>query len=230
MKRSEINSAIRAAEAMVESHCFFLPPLAKWNPKAWLAQTQDLTEIRNIGLGWDITDFGKGDFEAEGLVLFTLRNGRTNSDGTEFGVPYAEKLLISRAGQVTLMHYHKQKTEDIIVRAGAPLAVKLFLVADGGDVDRQSPVEVRLDGMRHVVEAGGTILVERGASITLEPGCAHEFWGHGGDCLIGEVSSINDDVSDNYFFEPISRFPEIEEDEAPYRLIVPDYLGLNRLT
>ena len=226
MKRSEINAAIRAAEAMVEEHRFHLPPMARWMPEDWSTRSEDLTEIRTVGLGWDITDFGKGDFEAEGLVLFTLRNGGTDADGTEIGVPYAEKLLISREGQVALMHYHKQKTEDIIVRGGAPLAVKLHLVAEDGGLDGDSLVQVRLDGLRHEVEAGGTIIVEKGASITLEPGCAHEFWGHGGDCLIGEVSSINDDVTDNYYFESTSRFPQIDEDEAPYRLIVPDYLKL----
>ena len=226
MKRSEINAAIRAAEAMVDENGFHLPPIAKWKPEDWAARPEDLNEIRAVGLGWDITDFGKGNFEAEGLVLFTLRNGGTNADGTAIGVPYAEKLLISREAQVALMHYHKQKTEDIIVRGGAPLAVKLHWVAEDGELDRDSPVKVRLDGLRHEVEAGGTVIVERGASITLEPGCAHEFQGHGGDSLIGEVSSINDDVTDNYFFESISRFPQIVEDEAPYRLIVPDYLQL----
>ena len=226
MKRSEINAVIRLAEAMVEKQGFHLPPMASWKPEDWSARSEDLTEIMNVGLGWDITDFGKGNFEAEGLVLFTLRNGGTNADGTEIGVPYAEKLLISREGQIALMHYHRQKTEDIIVRGGAPLAVKLYRVAEDGGLDDDCPVKVRLDGLRHEVEAGGTVIVERGASITLEPGCAHEFQGHGGDCMIGEVSSINDDVTDNYFFESISRFPQIDEDEAPYRLIVPDYLGL----
>ncbi len=224
MRRSEINEAIRAAEAMIDSHGFNLPPLAKWDPDEWNGDPEDLSEIKKIGLGWDITDFGKGRFDAEGLVLFTLRNGQVAPDGEASGVPYAEKLLISRVGQVALLHYHKQKTEDIIVRGGAPLAVKLFSVRDDGSLDRQGRVKVRMDGMRREVEAGGIVHVERGASITLEPGCAHEFWGHEGDCLVGEVSSVNDDVTDNYFFEPTSRFPEIVEDEQPYRLIVPDYL------
>ena len=224
MRRSEINEAIRAAEAMIDAYGFNLPPLAKWGPDVWNGDSEDLSEIRKIGLGWDITDFGKGNFDAEGLVLFTLRNGQVAPDGKAIGVPYAEKLLISRAGQLALPHYHKQKTEDIIVRGGAPLAVRLFNVGDDGGLDRQGRVKFRMDGMRREVEAGGIVHVERGASITLEPGCVHEFWGHEGDCLVGEVSSINDDVTDNYFFEPISRFPEIVEDEQPYRLIVPDYL------
>ena len=224
MKRSEINAAIRMAGAMIGEHGFNLPPFVDWSAEQWMDSAAEIRDMRRIGLGWDITDFGKGRFAAEGLVLFTLRNGGRNLDGRPLGVPYAEKLLVSRASQVTLMHYHLQKTEDIIVRGGAPLAVKLFGLDRDSGLDRKSPVSVRMDGLRHEVEAGGIMLVEAGASITLEPGCAHAFWGHEGDSLVGEVSSVNDDVTDNYFFEPVARFPEIEEDEDPHRLIVPDYL------
>ena len=41
--------------------------------------------------------------------------------------------------------------------------------------------------------------------------------------LIGEVSCVNDDHNDNVFHEPQLRFPDIEEDEEPYRLLVCDY-------
>jgi D-lyxose ketol-isomerase len=41
--------------------------------------------------------------------------------------------------------------------------------------------------------------------------------------LIGEVSTVNDDNTDNIFREPIGRFPEINEDEAPRHLLVSDY-------
>ena len=41
--------------------------------------------------------------------------------------------------------------------------------------------------------------------------------------LVGEVSSCNDDVADNRFFEPIGRFPAVEEDEPPYRLLCTEY-------
>ena len=74
------------------------------------------------------------------------------------------------------------------------------------------------------VEAGGTVTVQPGASITLEAGVVHEFWSEGGDSLLGEVSTVNDDKTDNYFFVETARFPPIEEDEPPYRLIVPDYI------
>ena len=44
-----------------------------------------------------------------------------------------------------------------------------------------------------------------------------------GDVLIGEVSTVNNDLTDNIFAEPIGRFAEVEEDEAPLRLLVSDY-------
>ena len=41
--------------------------------------------------------------------------------------------------------------------------------------------------------------------------------------LIGEVSTVNDDLTDNIFDEPIGRFADIDEDEEPLHLLVSDY-------
>ncbi len=43
--------------------------------------------------------------------------------------------------------------------------------------------------------------------------------------FVGEVSECNDDLTDNYFLEPIGRFSDINEDEAPYRLLWNEALG-----
>ncbi len=51
----------------------------------------------------------------------------------------------------------------------------------------------------------------------------HAFWAEAADVLIGEVSTVNDDLTDNIFAEPVSRFAQVEEDEPPYRLLVSDY-------
>ena len=224
MKRSEINSIIREAEKFISDCNFILPPFAGWNPNEWKLNRPQLDYIVKAGMGWDITDFGKGDFKQYGLVLFTLRNGF--APGTiGNSLPYAEKLLVSRYNQVAITHYHKVKTEDIIVRGGAPLAVKLNNLDQQGGLDHENPVIVQMDGIQHQVDAGGTVIIEPGASITLEPRCVHSFWGHEGTSLVGEVSSVNDDKADNFFFEDSPRFPMIEADESPYRLIVPDYLA-----
>ena len=59
--------------------------------------------------------------------------------------------------------------------------------------------------------------------MTLRPGDWHAFWGEGGDVLIGEVSTVNDDNTDNYFLDKLGRFPTIVEDEPIHRLLVKDY-------
>ena len=66
-------------------------------------------------------------------------------------------------------------------------------------------------------------MLEPGESITLVPRCYHTFWGEGGRVLVGEVSLVNDDYADNRFFEPVGRFPDVEEDEPPLYLLVNDY-------
>ena len=60
-----------------------------------------------------------------------------------------------------------------------------------------------------------------GESITLLPRQYHKFWAEpgAGVCLVGEVSKVNDDNTDNRFYEEVGRFPEIEEDE-PARFVL----------
>lgn len=67
------------------------------------------------------------------------------------------------------------------------------------------------------------VILKPGESITLTPGVYHAFWGERARVLIGEVSSVNDDATDNFFLDPIGRFPTVEEDVAPLHLLVSDY-------
>ena len=48
-----------------------------------------------------------------------------------------------------------------------------------------------------------------------------------GPVLLGEVSQCNDDNTDNRFNPPVGRFPAIEEDEPPYRLLCNEYPKAN---
>lgn len=223
MRRSVINDIIRGGEAFISAFGFRLPHFAHWTPADWEARRDEAGMILGARLGWDITDYGQGDFGQTGLLLFTLRNGDAANLNRGRGMVYAEKIMISRAGQLCPMHHHGSKTEDIIVRGGAPIEVKLYNSDEEGSLDRETPVVVRTDGIAREVPPGGTLVIDPGGSITLESGTAHAFWGKDGDSLIGEVSTVNDDETDNYFHQPVARFPEIEEDEPPYRLIVPDY-------
>ena len=219
MKRSEINFEIKEAEAFFRSFGFRLPGFAGWTPEE-LRNHAGIDEIFDCKLGWDVTDFGHGDFRREGLLLFTLRNGIAGS--AQYPKPYAEKIMISRSGQRTLMHCHEKKREDIINRGGGMLVFELFNRVPGEVRLAETPVTLSRDGERITVKPGEQLRLAPGESITLEPHVFHSFWGDG-DVLIGEVSSVNDDLHDNVFFGEQIRFPAIDEDEPPYRLLVSDY-------
>jgi D-lyxose ketol-isomerase len=228
MKRSEINAIIRAAEADFAKVGFALPGFAAWGPEQWHARGQAVAAMAAQGLGWDITDFGSGSFATKGLLLFTVRNGSVGDSAANR--PYAEKIMISRHDQVAPLHRHWIKVEDIINRGalapGATLAVQLFGTAADGSPDSHTDITAYLDGMEKTVAAGTVINIEEGASITLFPGTFHALWGAGGDVVVGEVSSINDDYTDNYFAEPVARFADIDEDEPAYRALVTDHADL----
>jgi D-lyxose ketol-isomerase len=222
MKRSRINEIMAQADAMIRGHGFTLPPFAYWTPDEFRART-DAGRIVSARMGWDITDYGQGDFDSLGLFLFTLRNGDLADLRRGGGMVYAEKLLISRQDQISPMHTHVLKAEDIINRGGATLAVELFGSDAAGTFDGDRGGTVHCDGIERSFSPGKVLLLEPGESVTLMPGDWHAFWGEGGDVLIGEVSTVNDDLTDNIFRDPIGRFAEIDEDEAPMHLLVSDY-------
>ncbi|WP_181704685.1 D-lyxose/D-mannose family sugar isomerase [Chthonobacter rhizosphaerae] len=224
MKRSEINAHIARAEADFRRAGLALPPFAAWTADDWAAAGEAARGLVDTGCGWDVTDFGGGDFARRGLLLFTARNGRP--EGGDGNRPYAEKIMISRRDQLTPMHRHVHKVEDIINRAsldaGATLGIKLFEAGPDGAIDKTRVVVAHLDGLVRHLDPGTVVHLRPGESITLFPGTFHAFWGEGGDVVIGEVSSVNDDATDNYFAEPLDRFSSIEEDEPVTRPLVND--------
>ena len=222
MKRSEINAIIRSADAFIRAHGFFLPPFAYWTVEDWQEKGEEVSEIVENALGWDITDFGLGDFARIGLFLFTLRNGNPKNLASGNGKLYAEKIMVVEDGQLTPLHFHWSKMEDIINRGGGKLKLRLYPAGEDESLVRTGEVTFSMDGCRRSIKAGEVVTLEPGESITLEQHCYHEFWGEG-KVLTGEVSLVNDDNTDNRFFQPIGRFPTIEEDEEPLYLLVGDY-------
>ena len=222
MKRSQINAIIKDAIDFIETHKFALPPFAHWSAEDWQTKGPECDEIRDNMLGWDITDYGLGKFDEAGLVLITIRNG--NQNNPSYDKPYAEKLLISKENQFCQMHFHWNKMEDIINRGGGIMMMELYN-ADENDGLAQTDVHVVCDGVALVVPAGTKLELKHGESITLPPRMYHNFWAKEGTgpVLIGEVSMCNDDNTDNRFLEPIGRFPTIEEDEKPLRLLCNEY-------
>jgi D-lyxose ketol-isomerase len=223
MKRSEINQIMRQADQFLQACKFYLPPFAYWSPEDWEIKGPEVSEIVETKLGWDITDFGMGDFHNFGLFLFTVRNGRAGNWKTLQGKLYAEKILIVDVGQVTPLHFHWSKMEDIINRGGGKLAIQLYNATPEEGKDIHSPVKMSIDSVECTVPAGGIVYLEPGESISLPPYLYHQFWAEGEKTLVGEVSMVNDDEKDNRFLESQPRFPKIEEDEAPFYLLCSDY-------
>ena len=224
MKRSHINAAIRWAEAQLAQQHIALPRYASWNLSQW-QQATGLDALRVLMLGWDVTDFGTGHFDETGAVLYTLRNGSLKNPA--LGVPYCEKLIVMADGQRLPCHYHVAKTEDIIVRAGGPLQLFLWQVDPETGKTTDAEITVRTDGLSVTVMPGEPLYIDPGNSITLTPYMAHVFGpASGTDAILGEVSAVNDDTTDNYFLEPVSRFAQIEEDEPIEHPLCNEYATL----
>jgi len=222
MKRSRINQLVREAIDFFAEHRFFLPPFAYWTPDDWSRKGEESREIVARQLGWDVTGYGQGGFDELGLLLFTLRNGSPTDLKGGMGKLYAEKIMIVGVKQVTPMHYHWSKTEDIINRGGGRLLIELHR-ADARDGLADGDVTYNADGVRYTVPAGHVVSLRPGESITVTPEIYHTFWAEGERVLAGEVSTVNDDVTDNRFQNSLDRFPSIEEDEPPTHLLVIDY-------
>lgn len=220
MKRSEINKILLENIEFIYRMNFRLPKFAYFSPDEWQEKGSEYDEIRENMLGWDVTDYGHGDFRNIGLFLFTIRNGNINKPGKS----YAEKLLISDEDQYSPMHFHHNKMEDIINRGGGNLIVEVYNATEDDQL-ADTDVTVFIDGHTETVPAGTKIRLTPGESITLPQRQYHAFWAEKGygKVLIGEVSMVNDDNVDNHFYEPQGRFPTIEEDEEPIYLLCNEY-------
>lgn len=223
MKRTEINAAMRDAIALFDEYKISLPPFVLWTPEQWRMKGAEAEEIKENMLGWDITDFGSGDFKKIGLLLITLRNGNSGNP-KKYPKPYAEKLMVVKENQITPMHFHWNKMEDIINRGGGNLIIKLYNSTPDGEL-ADTDVTVSLDGVRQVFPAGYEVRLSPGESITLTRGLYHRFWGEEGfgTVIVAEVSMCNDDNADNRFYDIVGRFPKIEEDEKPLHLLCNEY-------
>lgn len=222
MKRSEINQLIRESIEFFNNMNFKLPPWGYWAPEEWKGKYASCSEIIDNMLGWDLTDFGSGDFHRRGLILFTLRNGNLEKDQK----PYAEKAMIVGEDQETPMHFHWNKMEDIINRGGGNLVIELYK-SDDKEALSNEEFNIQIDGVKHHLKPNARVDLTPGESISLKQGIYHRFYGEPGKgkVFVGEVSAVNDDTSDNRFLEPVGRFPEIEEDEAPIHLLAADYIN-----
>ena len=164
------------------------------------------------------------DFDKVGFSLITIRNGcRTQPE--KYPKVYAEKLLYLKEGQMAANHFHWYKTEDIINRGGGNVLIRVYNSLPDESIDKVSDVTVHCDGKAYTVPAGTQIRLTPGESIHIPQYLYHDFNVEpgSGPVLLGEVSQCNDDNTDNRFNPPVGRFPKIEEDEPPYRLLCNEY-------
>ena len=211
-------------EAFINEYKFALPPFCRFTPEDWQTKGNEYDEVRDNMLGWDITDYGLGDFSKTGFSLITLRNGNLAMK-EKYQKTYAEKLLYLREGQYAPLHFHWMKMEDIINRGGGNILIRVYNSTKDEKLDEVNDVEVNMDGVKKMVPAGTQVCLKPGESIAVQSYMYHDFSVEKGTgpVLLGEVSECNDDNSDNRFLEPIGRFPAIEEDEPPYRLLCNEY-------
>jgi len=224
MKRSEINKALKEMEAFIKDYRFALPPFLHFTPEDWQSKGHEYDEIRDNMLGWDITDYGLGDFDKTGFSLITIRNGNLAMK-EKYSKTYAEKLLYLREEQYAPLHFHWKKMEDIINRGGGNILIKVYNSTPDESLDETGDVKVNLDGREITVPPGTQVRLTPGESISIYPFMYHDFSVEKGTgpVLLGEVSECNDDNTDNRFLEKIGRFPAIDEDEPPYRLLCNEY-------
>lgn len=237
MKRSEINRLISEAIALLEKNSWKLPPFAFWDPQMWkniistAVEKQRHQPIFDQGLGWDLSDFGTGDFMKMGLLLFTMRNGTLGTTRE-----YAEKIMLSREGQITPWHFHWQKTEDIINRGGGNLIIEVYNASTNdilqpnepfqkGDFDQTTPVTLLKDGILEIFAPGSKINLKPGESVALPPRIYHTFYGEigKGTVIVGEISKVNNDTSDNRFYNELPRFAKIVDDEPIKYVLCNEY-------
>ena len=224
MKRSEINAALKEMEQMIRDQCFSLPAFCHFTPEQWQNKGHEYDEVRDNRLGWDITDYGMGKFDELGFSLITIRNGNLKLKD-KYPKTYAEKLLYLKEGQYSPMHFHWSKMEDIINRGGGNVLIRVYNSMPDEEIDGERDVTVHVDGCAFTVPAGTQVKLCPGQSITIIPYLYHDFEVEKGTgpVLLGEVSQCNDDANDNRFNPPVGRFPVIEEDELPYRLLCTEY-------
>jgi D-lyxose ketol-isomerase len=229
LTRSCVEANIALAKVVLAQFQIALPPFAYWGINEWNSRGPEYDEVRHCMLGWDVTDFGSNDFPRLGRTLFTLRNSRVND--SRYLKTYAEKLIIDPEGQRAPAHFHRTKREDIINRGGGNILVQLWPVG----ADNQpglDKIDVRVDGELRCIHASDTIRLTPGESLCIPPRIIHQFWGEEGTgfhsngvgyTVSSEVSSVCDDLEDNFFLGPMTRFPRIVEDVPALHYLCNEY-------
>ena len=172
MYRSQINRAINEAIEFFRSRNFPLPPFAFWSPADWKSKRMMCKEIFAARLGWDVTDFGSGNFDKIGRIIFTLRNGKKGS--SKYPKSYAQKLMYLKEGQKSAIHFHQIKMEDAI-NVGGGIIIYRFWKQDRNAGLSDANLTVSVDGRKVALKAGQRLSLSPGESVCTVPGMYHQF-------------------------------------------------------
>ena len=223
MKRSEINQTIHDAIEFFAKIHFDLPPFAFFTPALWREKAEAYREVIDCRLGWDVTDVGLGDFTKTGRTIFTLRNGNL-AKSSLYPKSYAQKAMYLLDDQRMPVHFHRMKMEDIINAGSGLLMVKVWPKNDVQKLTEEK-FALSVSGQRVTVAGGTTFTLKPGESINMLPGIYHQFWikAGTGPSLSMEISSTNDDLTDNIWLAEATRFPAIIEDEEKKYILCSEY-------
>jgi D-lyxose ketol-isomerase len=206
MKRSQINAALQAARDLLARCQWDLPEWADWSEAEHAANPAVSACLYAQELGWDVTDFGQGDFEARGVTSFCIRNGEPALLSNQ---PGCEHLHFVADGQIWPFHAHKAKREEITVRCGGNLMVAFTRHGSFEDAP------VWIDGSPINDPYSRFIRLSPGQSISIPCGLQHSLWSepNSGPTLFSETSTSRNDRSDSFFLEEQTRFLPIDEDQ-----------------
>jgi len=212
MQRSRINAAIEEAIGQARRHGLPLPRFAVESNETLASKGEAFDEARACGLGWNVTDFGSGNFEKMGLVTLNLRSGNPSFPAYA-GKVYSEKLLFLGPQQRVPMHYHAARIEDVICCAGEKFYVAVYSRAANGEIS-DGATDVSIDGERRKVPCGDAINLKPGDSICLTPGLLHEFYTGDEPVILRAIATVSDDAEDMLFVdgEDHERYPDIVDD------------------
>ena len=162
--------------------------------------------------------FTPEEWQQKGHEFDEVRDNMLGWDITDYGLGRFDEVGFSL---ITLRNGNLKKKD----RYPKPYAEKLLYLKEG----QYSPMHFHWYKMEDIINrGGGTVLIrvynaDEKDSITQKLYHDFEVVPGTGPVLLGEVSQCNDDNSDNRFNPPVGRFPAIEEDEAPYRLLCSEY-------
>lgn len=222
MKRSLINNRIQQAIVKFKENSVLLPPQASWDFGKWKSNEKTANEWNLRNLGWDITDFGLGDYDKYGGILFTVLNSEIASEADQ---PYSKKYLIRQKNQGAPLHYHAKKIETITCIGRGTLQIQVYNQGNDGELDKEKKVKILINSFLEELTPGSIIKLKPGESIRIPNRLYHSFKALDNYVISEEVSGVNNDKNDNFWLSNVGRFPEIKEDVKPTFLLCTEMPG-----